>query len=436
MSGVTYIALQSSRNKAPASQPTYWEPIASGGGGAVSSVDGQTGAVDLSLTYVGIPDPIADGQVPAWDEGTETWIGVDPGSGEGGSGLPATVLTKTTTWTASAGEFIQADATSAGFTVTLPAAPATGALVAVKKVDATAHTVTIAPGGGGTIDGDANATTATQWAGAVFEHLGSDAWAVVAVMTVTGPIGPAGPTGPTGATGATGATGPTGPIGVVKDEGSALTARGALNFIGAGVAATDNPGTGNTDVTITGGAVNLGRPKSASQTLFSIPGVAADRTPATYTMSPNRAIYMPFRVNSAIAIDRLMMDVFAAVASSSIRCAIYAATVDLQPTGAPIVDSGDLDSSTTGVKIATVSASLNPGLYVFWANQTGAGNVGVRGVYGLCDLAGISPSGFLAPFADQLYVSQTYGVPPSTPLPWDTANFAGTMAYICALRVV
>ena len=49
---------------------------------------------------------------------------------------------------------------------------------------------------------------------------------------------------------------------VVKDEGSALTQRANLNFIGAGVTATDNAGTNATDVTISG--------STANQTLDSI----------------------------------------------------------------------------------------------------------------------------------------------------------------------
>lgn len=47
---------------------------------------------------------------------------------------------------------------------------------------------------------------------------------------------------------------------VIKDEGTARTQRANLNFIGSGVTATDNSGTGATDVTIpgaTGGATDL-----------------------------------------------------------------------------------------------------------------------------------------------------------------------------------
>ena len=89
-----------------------------------------------------------------------------------------------------------------------------------------------------------------------------------AASTVPGPAGPAGPAGatgpagPTGATGATGATGPTGPTGAtgpagptatIQDEGSALPARASLNFIGAGVSASDDSsGNNRTNITILG----------------------------------------------------------------------------------------------------------------------------------------------------------------------------------------
>lgn len=131
-------------------------------------------------------------------------------SGGGGNGLPSTVSTKTADYTAVTGDFVQVNAASGGVTITLPSSPSTGALVAVKKVDSTSNTVTIAPPGGGTIDGDANATTTTQWAGAVFEHVGSNAWRIATSMTTSGRTGPTGSTGATGATGSTGAAGPSG----------------------------------------------------------------------------------------------------------------------------------------------------------------------------------------------------------------------------------
>jgi hypothetical protein len=94
-----------------------------------------------------------------------------------GGGLTPTA--KTSAYTAVAGDYVIANATSAGFTVTLPASPSNGATVGVKKVDSTANIVTIAPQGGLTIDGDANATITGQWASATITYDGTR-WSVIA----------------------------------------------------------------------------------------------------------------------------------------------------------------------------------------------------------------------------------------------------------------
>jgi hypothetical protein len=182
--------------------------------------------------------------------------------GGGGAGLPSNVLTKTANYTASAGDFVQADATGGGFTVTLPTAPATGALVTVKKTDSGTNVVTVAPAGGGTIDGDANATITTKNFGAVFEHVGSNVWKIVAPTSAGGSNGVDGKSaydiwlaaGNSGSASAFLASlkGADGAIASVQDEGSNLTARGKLNFIGAGVTAADDAANGRTNITIPG----------------------------------------------------------------------------------------------------------------------------------------------------------------------------------------
>jgi hypothetical protein len=134
---------------------------------------------------------------------------------QSGNGLPANPRSVTADATAAAGDLMLCNATGGAFTITLPAAPATGACVTVKKTDVSANAVNVNSAGGGSIDGDSGspnlAITGGQL-GAVFEHVGSNAWKIVSV-TATGAQGPQGPTGATGATGVTGATGPTGPAG-------------------------------------------------------------------------------------------------------------------------------------------------------------------------------------------------------------------------------
>lgn len=57
---------------------------------------------------------------------------------------------------------IRADATTAGFTVTLPASPTTNMVVNVKKIDATANVVTVS-GNGHNIDTTATKPISTQF---------------------------------------------------------------------------------------------------------------------------------------------------------------------------------------------------------------------------------------------------------------------------------
>lgn len=68
---------------------------------------------------------------------------------------------KTTTYTAAAGDLVPADATSAGFTITLPNAPADGSMVTVKKIDSTANVVTVSRAGSDVFNISGGATTST-----------------------------------------------------------------------------------------------------------------------------------------------------------------------------------------------------------------------------------------------------------------------------------
>lgn len=73
--------------------------------------------------------------------------------------LMASTAVKTTTYTTAAGEFVPCDATSGGFTVTLPAAPADGTVITIKKTDSSANTVTVARGGSDVFNASGGATT-------------------------------------------------------------------------------------------------------------------------------------------------------------------------------------------------------------------------------------------------------------------------------------
>lgn len=78
-------------------------------------------------------------------------------------------------------------------------------------------------------------------------------------------------------------TPPSGGYSTVQDEGSALTARTAINFTGAGVSCVDNGGATRTDCTISGGGAG-----SATTGVFSVTfgdGTVATGDSATATVS-------------------------------------------------------------------------------------------------------------------------------------------------------
>jgi len=72
-----------------------------------------------------------------------------------------TAVAKTVNYTAVAGDFVIGDASSAAFTVTLPAAT-NGAEVSVKKVDSSVNGILVQPASG-QIDGSASVVVNTQW---------------------------------------------------------------------------------------------------------------------------------------------------------------------------------------------------------------------------------------------------------------------------------
>lgn len=113
-----------------------------------------------------------DGQVLAWDAGTSRYVPTTPSAG-----AAYTVSTKTTTYTAVAGDVLLCDASGGAFTVTLPAAATvSGSSISVKKSDASANAVTIDGAGAETIDGAATLALSTQYEAVTLWSDGTSWW--------------------------------------------------------------------------------------------------------------------------------------------------------------------------------------------------------------------------------------------------------------------
>ena len=116
--------------------------------------------------------------------------------------------------------------------------------------------------------------------------------------------------------------------------------------------------------------LRVGRPNSTSGELM-IPGCAFGSL-GLATITADGDVYAPWMTDHSLLIDKLVSEVTVA-AGTVFRMGLYAADEDWQPIGSPLADSGDLDSSTTGVKTYTPSTPIfiPPGRYLGVVNGTG-----------------------------------------------------------------
>jgi len=148
--------------------------------GSDVSNDGSTvtsSATDLDFTTNLTASDDGDGtSTIAIDDGPGSGLDADTVDGIQGSDISsiyASVTTETGAYTASDGDLVLADASSSGFTVTLPS-PNAGDVVTVKKIDSSTNAVTIATPGAETIDGHSTITISAQFASRDFVSDGTN----------------------------------------------------------------------------------------------------------------------------------------------------------------------------------------------------------------------------------------------------------------------
>jgi len=105
-------------------------------------------------------------------------------------------------------------------------------------------------------------------------------------------------------------------------------------------------------------AFKIGRAKKSGTTYYTIPGVGMSGALTAVAITINTDFYHPIFVQTPIIVDILAISVTSAGASSNTRFGYYAANTDWQPVGAPLADSGDVSTGTTGVKTYTPGTPL------------------------------------------------------------------------------
>jgi hypothetical protein len=91
---------------------------------------------------------------------------------------------------------------------------------------------------------------------------------------------------------------------------------------------------------------------------------AGGAAPGTLAGAANQVDLFPFSPRADVTLDRLAINCTGAVASALAKIAVYTSDANGRP-DQRLTETGDLDCSTTGTKLATVSLTLRRGT-VYW----------------------------------------------------------------------
>jgi len=169
---------------------------------------------------------------------------------------------------------------------------------------------------------------------------------------------------------------------------------------------------------------------------FGVPSVQFTGT-GTQALTASTVYYQPFEVTAPLTLDAMTFEVTAAPSSNSnVRLGVYASDSNLQPTGAPLFDSGDVAvtsaASVPAVYLKQVSpVTLQPGVYLTAINCS----VGltVRTLIG--GQTFVVVTGTTNPLVVLTSATQTYGAFPATGTPWVTrAAAAAGIRHLTLLR--
>lgn len=184
-------------------------------------------------------------------------------------------------------------------------------------------------------------------------------------------------------------------------------------------------------------ASKLGRAKAATN-YYVLPGVALDNSTVTAAgLNLNADQYFFHYTPTPLVVDQLAAEITTLHAANNFRMGVYRATPNYQPWGAPLCDSGDISTATTGIKTYTPATPFliprGPFLTVMTCTSTTAA---FRQVKGVVLNSPIDSAIATTPYVRFPRVTRSYAAFPTPGTAWDTVDAsANTQTYLVFLRV-
>lgn len=200
--------------------------------------------------------------------------------------------------------------------------------------------------------------------------------------------------------------------------GTTLTV-GSLSGVLKASSGTVSAATGGVDYQ---GIVKTGIAKiSGGAQQYGIPSVLFT-SQGTTTMNVNEVRYVPMTIVYNVTLTNYLFEITTAPSgAANFRIGIYAANTDMQPTGAPLYDSGSISvaSGFTGTKSGSgLSVALTPGMYLVAANVDVS--MAVRSLSSGTPM--VSASLGATPLIQRVTATQTYGAFPNPGTAWTATN--------------
>jgi hypothetical protein len=187
----------------------------------------------------------------------------------------------------------------------------------------------------------------------------------------------------------------------------------------------------NAEHSITG--MEEGRMKSSVGGIYiGVPGVEFS-TISTLALIANRDYYFPMYCTSKIVLSDLLAEVTTLGAGGKARLGIYNADTDWQPTTL-IIDAGEIDTSATGIKTASIDITLPPGRYLLAINAKVAATF--RVLRGGTIYQNLNPVLSANAFFSGAYGSRAYGAFPAAGTLWSTGTTGTThFSYVVFVKI-